>query len=412
MFANFMAAIKNGGLPLLFVLLLLEGNPIIGSFIPGQVLVIFIGFLISTTGYFPLIPTIIVVFLGGFIGDILGYYFSKKWGIEGMKKFGLDPKSTFYRSSCNFFKKFGGWSIILGREFNFTRSFMPFFAAVFKMPKKKFIALAAVSNAIWALLSVLLGYYFGYIVAEKIEFAMEFIFLLLAYFIIIYIIYKGLDNFFAQNYSLIRKYALMNIIHLGFVVGALIALIFLNDWEYAAKLNDYFAFLYMPVIGSYFAPMLSFHFLLFFMFILLLLLIYYRKYRQIAVLVWVFILTSFANLFFTQFSKIWFNLTPYISIIFLTVMVFYSSSLIARSRRLTLKKKIFFDFLLALGLITAMLIKFSLTQNFFLILYSFFLAALQCEFIVLLSHYKIITRSLSDSLNHEAALREALSFKK
>ena len=285
MLEGFLNILLIGGLPLLFLLVLIEGNPFIGSFVPGQVLTILVGFMIATTNSFNLYITICVVFFGALFGDIIGYYIGKKYGYNGLKIFKLDKKSMIYKSSENFFKKFGVFSIILGREFNLTRAFMPFFAGIFKMDTKKFIFLAIISNLIWSLLSILLGFYFGIIVIDKLNLFFYFLVFLLIYSIIIRIIYRSFIEFNKKNDILHRYYGLRNIFGMFVLLISLILFLFYGKWGYKTLFNEQFVILFMPSLYYVGGVLLSKFFLFFLIWLLLMFLIYKKDFQMIILLI-------------------------------------------------------------------------------------------------------------------------------
>ena len=194
MYDTFLNLILFGGLPLLFILIFLESTPFFGVFIPGQFLLILVGFLISTTNIYSLHIAIIIVFFAAFLGDVCVYFFARKYGVDGIKRFGVSENSSIYRSSAVFFKKFGDSSIILGRQFNLTRAFMPSLAGILKMHPGRFIFFAFISAILWTLVSIYLGYYFGILIIDKLNFILGFFAFLLIYVIFIYLIYRSFIN--------------------------------------------------------------------------------------------------------------------------------------------------------------------------------------------------------------------------
>ena len=64
MFELIFNLLQAGGLFILFLLLILEGNPIIGFFIPGSVVVIFYGFFISAQQETSVSTALLVIALG------------------------------------------------------------------------------------------------------------------------------------------------------------------------------------------------------------------------------------------------------------------------------------------------------------------------------------------------------------
>lgn len=380
--------IQLGGLPLIFILVFLEGNPIIGSFVPGQIIVIILGFLISTTEIFNLYLTILLVFLAGFLGDMAGYYFGKNWGLSGLKYFGISSKSSIYNSSCSFFKRFGSLSIILGREFNFTRAFIPFFAGLLGMNFSRFFILALISNLIWTLISIFLGYYFGYVVIDKIQFLFGFILFVIVYLLILYFIYNSFRTFYKQNRPTIRKYALENILSASLFLILFFVMIIVEKVGLLQLFNDYFSFLYSDVINAGFALIFNFYAFLCIVFLFVLLMTYNKRYR----LMFVFFIGIFVSFFLTLIFRLmlekWVGFTPYYSIIFFVFLVFfisYLSSDFFKKEHYNLKLRYFLIFFLILSFF----IKVSVTENFYRVLISFLIAAIECELVVIITHYRL-----------------------
>ncbi|MCA9496074.1 MAG: DedA family protein [Nanoarchaeota archaeon] len=408
MLQKFIDFLNVGGLPFLFLLVLLEGNPIVGSFIPGQVIVILVGFMISAFDFFSLTSVFIVVFLGAFLGDMLGYYFGKKYGIKGLKTFGVSKDSQIYISSKKFFDKFGFWSIILGREFNLTRSFMPFLAGVCKMKETTFIPVAIFSNLFWTILSLFLGYYFGAVVVNSLEFIFQFVTFLIIYWVILFIVYKSFKVFYHENYFFIKKYAIYNIIYLSFLFFFLFILLLLDYLNLKEIFNSIFAFCYLPylTLNLGFIPSLNTMFglvVVIFMFILLYPMAH--RVRLLLLFLWGLVIGFLMTISFMSLILLWFKMKLFISVIFLTLLIFYLSILIRESVK---KKKlvIILDILLVVFLLIIFLVKYALSGNFHLTLVSFLVGVIECELIIILSHYEIIDKYLSTSVSKNSIAKD------
>ncbi len=397
MIDSFLNLILIGGIPLIFLLVFLEGNPFVGSFIPGQAIVIFVGFLEATSNFVNLFLLLLVIFSGAFLGDIFGYYLGKKLGLNGIEKFGLKKESRVFRSSSRFFKKFGPWSIILGREFNLTRAFIPFLAGVFDMKKSTFLIFSLISNLIWAGISIYLGYYFGIIIIDKIEFLMIFILFLLIYIGFIFIIYNSFKSFYMKNYLLYRDYALSNIIVISISSILLVLFLYIGKWGYIHTINNSISFLFFDFL-YYFIFLLSPSFLLFLIWILFMYLVHKKSFKWIIILIWSSIITLLLSSIFFIIIKKWFNIELYISIILFVQIIFYSFlffKIFLRSK----KNKFIINSILILILILIILIKFSQTENIYLIIISFLISLIITEIIILLSHYKILSELISKYMN-------------
>lgn len=90
---------------------------------------------------------LIIVILGGLIGDLLSYYLGKK-GSEikiGKRKI---THILYLHKGEEFFKKYGDKSIIFGRFLGVIKSVIPFIAGMSKMNLKKFFTLNLLAGII------------------------------------------------------------------------------------------------------------------------------------------------------------------------------------------------------------------------------------------------------------------------
>lgn len=396
----FFQFLKDGGLPVLFFLVLIEGNPIIGSFVPGQIIAIFVGFLISTTSVFNLYLTLIIVFLGAFIGDIIGFLIGKKIGISGLKLFKITNENPIYKSSYHFFKKYGSYSIILGREFNLTRAFIPFLAGCFKMNNYKFLFFALVSNIIWTILSIYLGYFFGFLIIDNFNFFMEFIFFLIIYLSGTIFVYLNIKKIYSKNVEIFKKYLFHNWFFLIFLKLLFIVFIYLIKWDFVNSFNEYFSFLYFPILNFLFGFLISKVFIFSFSCIFLFVLLFNKNLRLLIVYFWSLIFFLFFSYFlsFLFDNKLNLKLNLYSEQILFPILIFYIWILIKNYKnKLIINFKIFkiLNFILIFILFFNFLIFFSKTNNLFLCFFLFLIGAIQTEFILLLSHYSILDNILT-----------------
>ncbi|MDA3855249.1 MAG: DedA family protein [Candidatus Woesearchaeota archaeon] len=392
--------VKFGGLPFLFLLVILEGNPLVGSFIPGQLLVIFVGFLISTSGIFGLKSTVIVVFFGALLGDLIGYFMGKKLGVIGLTKFGFSPETKIYKASKDFFEKYGAWSIFFGREFNLTRAFMPFFAGSFGMKFIEFLLISIFSCIVWSVLSVLLGYYFGYFLVSNFKFFMLFLFFFVVYLGLVYFVYRGLSSFYVENKSYLRRHAIHTFFSLGFLVSMLVLMIFIIRWDYYILFNDSFSFLYFNgfyIFGGFFTSSI---FLVIYFFIIFFIFMWKKRFRMLVVYVWSVIFMFFYTIVLSLSLKLFIGILPYFTIMLFTLFVFYTWVIF----ELFFRESRFFyllNILLSLILILVFLSKFSFSGNLYLTLFSFLLGVIASDLIWLLSYYQILDNCLYNCRDSE-----------
>ncbi len=143
-----------------FTIALLESLAVIGSLVPGSVLMTAIGGLIGLS-VIPLLSTILWAVLGAIVGDGLsffaGYYYHDK--LRDTWLFRRYP--YLLQKSETFFKQHGGKSIFLGRFLGPIRAFVPAIAGMMRFNVKRYAVLNVSSACCWAPVYLLPGFLLG-----------------------------------------------------------------------------------------------------------------------------------------------------------------------------------------------------------------------------------------------------------
>jgi undecaprenyl-diphosphatase len=151
-----------GGYPFLFFTILFETLPIIGTFIPGHITIIMSGFLVKI-GIFNIWVTIIIAIAGAVLGDYLGYWLGRRYGMSLIDRF----KGYIFLNDKHIEKvkglvdKHTGKALLLGRLSPVTRALMPFIIGATHAEEKKFWLFNFLGGSIWAIGSITIGYIFG-----------------------------------------------------------------------------------------------------------------------------------------------------------------------------------------------------------------------------------------------------------
>lgn len=148
---------------ILFLIIFCETGLVVTPFLPGDSLLFVCGAICAQSDM-PLDVHILtlIVFAAAFLGDscnyMIGHYF-------GQKLFS-NPKSKIFKKSHldkthEFFKKYGGKTIILARFVPIVRTFAPFVAGMGKMHYYYFMIYNVVGALAWVCLFTYAGYFFG-----------------------------------------------------------------------------------------------------------------------------------------------------------------------------------------------------------------------------------------------------------
>ncbi len=143
-----------------FLANVLESTPIVGTFTPGMVLLIFFGFT-AFLNKLNLAYIILIGFFGAVIGDIIGYMIGKYaggWMIKNKKLL----KESHVETGRAFFSKHGGKSILIGRFIGIIRPIVPVIAGSIGMSFRRFIFWNMLGAFLWVTAYTSIGYFFGY----------------------------------------------------------------------------------------------------------------------------------------------------------------------------------------------------------------------------------------------------------
>lgn len=158
---------------ILFLIVFAETGLVITPFLPGDSLLFAAG-AIASLGSLDIGLVILLLLVAAILGDTVNYWIGHYFG----RKIVDNPKIKFINQEHidkteQFYKKYGGKTIILARFVPIIRTFAPFVAGVGTMDYKKFIAYNVIGGVLWVSLFTLLGYFFGNIpiVQENFHYA-------------------------------------------------------------------------------------------------------------------------------------------------------------------------------------------------------------------------------------------------
>jgi membrane-associated protein len=155
--------ISRGGFFLLLIVVFAETGLFFGFFLPGDYLLFMAG-LLCASGMFDIQITTLIISLivAGILGNYTGYWFGYRTGpILFNKNDSWLFKKRYVVMAEQFYVKYGGMALILGRFFPIIRTFAPIFAGVVKIDIKKFTLYNIIGSVAWVVTLCLTGYFLG-----------------------------------------------------------------------------------------------------------------------------------------------------------------------------------------------------------------------------------------------------------
>lgn len=154
--------LHHWGYWIIFFAALAESTPILGIIIPGQTFVILGGFFARTGAYNVFIAALLAA-VGGFIGDMVGYFTGKRIGHPFIIKYGkyIKYEKQHYEKTKSLLEKHAGKTILIGRLNGVTRALIPFISGTMRIPLLRFIPYTILSCLLWASTFIGIGFIFG-----------------------------------------------------------------------------------------------------------------------------------------------------------------------------------------------------------------------------------------------------------
>jgi membrane-associated protein len=155
--------IQTGGLIAIVLIVYIENGLFFGFFLPGDYLLflsgVFCGLGLLTVNIVLLILAVFAAaVLGSFTGYVSGYYFGE--ALEN-KKENLFFKKKHIEKTKHYFDKYGSRTLIIARFLPIIRTFAPILAGLVRMKFIPFTLYNIIGGALWVVVLVGGGYYFG-----------------------------------------------------------------------------------------------------------------------------------------------------------------------------------------------------------------------------------------------------------
>jgi membrane-associated protein len=151
------------GFYFLLIVVFAETGLFFGFFLPGDYLLFMSGLLCSSGRLSVSIYTLVLSLIAaGVLGNYTGYWFGYRTGPKLFSKNNsIFFKQRYVQLAEDFYIKYGGMALVLGRFFPIIRTFAPIFAGVVKVDLKKFTLYNIIGSIAWVNTFTLTGYFLG-----------------------------------------------------------------------------------------------------------------------------------------------------------------------------------------------------------------------------------------------------------
>ncbi|HEU0013586.1 MAG TPA: DedA family protein [Longimicrobium sp.] len=154
---------------ILFAIIFCETGLVVTPILPGDSLLFAAGAL-AAGGDISVFGLWILLTVAAVLGDTVNYWIGQAVGTRVFKEDARILKLDYLRRTEEFFRKYGGKTIILARFIPIVRTYAPFVAGASKMDYARFITFNVVGGVLWITIFLWAGYFFGNIPVVKKNF--------------------------------------------------------------------------------------------------------------------------------------------------------------------------------------------------------------------------------------------------
>jgi len=159
---------------ILFLIIFVETGLVFVPFLPGDSLLFAAG-AFASLGSMNIFLLLILLVIAAVAGDTANYWIGHFFGEKIVANPHIPINEDHIKKTSEFFKKYGGKTIILARFIPIIRTFAPFVAGAGQMNYGKFISFNIIGGTAWVLIATLAGYFFGNIPFVKENFSLVII---------------------------------------------------------------------------------------------------------------------------------------------------------------------------------------------------------------------------------------------
>jgi membrane-associated protein len=167
---------------ILFLVLFFETGIVFTPFLPGDSLLFTAGTM-AGMGLFKLWLLYFICIAAVMLGDNCNYWIGHFVGSKILHSKRKLINKEYIAKTKKFFKKYGPFTLIIGRFMPMIRTFTPFLAGIGRMRYLKFFIYDTVGTFLWVTLFLLGGYFFGGLSFVKANFSLFVILIIFVSFI-------------------------------------------------------------------------------------------------------------------------------------------------------------------------------------------------------------------------------------
>ena len=159
--------------PILFAIIFAETGLVVTPFLPGDSLLFGIGALaaVDQSGTLQVGWAFVLLTLAAIAGNSVNYSIGRALGQRALTGPHRFIKLSHLTRTQQYFRRYGGLTVLLSRFMPIIRTFAPFVAGIGRMPYHRFQAFNAVGGTAWVALFVFGGYAFGNVPWVKMHFS-------------------------------------------------------------------------------------------------------------------------------------------------------------------------------------------------------------------------------------------------
>jgi|GEM_PF-1928361 membrane protein DedA with SNARE-associated domain len=289
----------------------IESLAIVGSIVPGSIVMTMVGFLLGM-GVLPIKPTLISIFIGAIIGDYISFGIGIWYKEHAKNHHWIKPYQNWIIHGETFMKKYGGFSILIGRFFGPMRSIIPLIAGLAGMEPLRFTLAIIPTIILWAAVYLAPGVALGALSVDMGESCFFQILSSLFIYLILFVLWHSTQSILRLCTPLHRHISFINSENLTHLIKGSLLLIFstvlvYQQYHYQPSENwlnratYFYSIIHSSELNIKIAQVVSLstgHIAFILMNAAVSLVLYYHRHKKFAI-VWIF---SSASLFLTTYA--------------------------------------------------------------------------------------------------------------